>query len=863
MKRTTKPHRRLRSFGAALGVCVALSAPLTAVATPAAPPGSTEEGPTDTTSDTEHEPGTGSPVDAPPNEGPAILEGPTIPEGPAPEQSRDVSASVGNSYFQPGYFDTRTLVDQETGEVLEVTSGITRWEESAPSTPFARTLVSLATASVKDVLKVSVSPNTGTVSGTNIPKMRIDLDIPTGAKSGDTYTLTLNLPWVYSAAMSQGVEVKDAHGTVFALVKSVRVAGDGGPNRFGAVQVILTDAVETHADIKGFAEFKLAYWLKNTQQTGPIIVTGDGTEMARTGNWTVPAELAQTPSVSANGGFFADGSPQIQPYIRLDAGRIPQAGWTISLSKLAAGLSNSCVGYIEYRGAGEAGFIVDRAQKVEAKTCTDEIGVFVVSRDVLDSIGASGDVLVTFRSPLIGKLPATFYTATLSSSVRLRAAENVTAWIVGATTGVPPTVGADSLFLNTTKSAAFTTSNGNAKPTLGDTVTYTITTTPGASNNRAVTDLMTVDTLPAGLQFVSASGGGTYDPSTNKVTWGPRILTSTGAFTDTVTTKITGLPQSRSLVNTVSNAAGTVCADGDSLSTCEASVTTPVGNPDFTFRKSSTIEDTNKNGWLGDEGDTIVYSFVVGNTGDVALTSALLTDGLLNISGVDCLPGGSVLKPGESQACQGSFTHSITAADVSKGSVTNHATMCVDPQFGLACKPGETTNPTVSPSFEFDKEIESIKTPAGSIVKAGDASSGDIIRYRFVATNTGNVNIAKLTVSDEMLGVSGVDCLPAGQLLKPAESFTCTHNTDYDYTITRTDAEIGTVHNVAIGSVPGLPDDSGETTTPITPNPVDVELPNTGGSGTWLFVGLGAGLLATGLAVMVPRVRTSPTPKKS
>ena len=32
------------------------------------------------------------------------------------------------------------------------------------------------------------------------------------------------------------------------------------------------------------------------------------------------------------------------------------------------------------------------------------------------------------------------------------------------------------------------------------------------------------DTLPAGAQFVSATGGGTFDPATNQVTWPPRDL---------------------------------------------------------------------------------------------------------------------------------------------------------------------------------------------------------------------------------------------------------------------------------------------------------------------------------------------------
>ena len=236
---------------------------------------------------------------------------------------------------------------------------------------------------------------------------------------------------------------------------------------------------------------------------------------------------------------------------------------------------------------------------------------------------------------------------------------------------MPPTSGADGLYLLTEKSASFTTIAGSAQPSIGDTVTYTITTTPGSTNSRAITGLITTDVLPQGLEFVSASGSGTYDAASRKVTWGPRILTSTGKFTDTISTRITSIPASKSLVNTVENVADSVCSSGDTLSTCSATVTTPVGAPGFTFKKSSEVEDINQNGWVGDEGDTIKYLFTVTNTGDVNLTGTTLTDDLLNLTSVACLGNGAPLAPGQSRACLGSHSHIITAADVTAGSVTN------------------------------------------------------------------------------------------------------------------------------------------------------------------------------------------------
>jgi uncharacterized repeat protein (TIGR01451 family)/fimbrial isopeptide formation D2 family protein len=57
----------------------------------------------------------------------------------------------------------------------------------------------------------------------------------------------------------------------------------------------------------------------------------------------------------------------------------------------------------------------------------------------------------------------------------------------------------------------------NARPNVGDTIVYTLTVDnagPSLAQNVTVTD-----TIPAGITFVTASGGGTYNPATREVTW--------------------------------------------------------------------------------------------------------------------------------------------------------------------------------------------------------------------------------------------------------------------------------------------------------------------------------------------------------
>jgi uncharacterized repeat protein (TIGR01451 family) len=76
-----------------------------------------------------------------------------------------------------------------------------------------------------------------------------------------------------------------------------------------------------------------------------------------------------------------------------------------------------------------------------------------------------------------------------------------------------------------TAGLALTKSDGVSAVTVGDQTTYTLT----ASNTlvgEQVTNAVLVDTLPAGLQFVSASGGGT--PSGSTITWDLATLQPAG-----------------------------------------------------------------------------------------------------------------------------------------------------------------------------------------------------------------------------------------------------------------------------------------------------------------------------------------------
>ncbi|WP_164996697.1 DUF7507 domain-containing protein [Actinomyces minihominis] len=756
---------------------------------------------------------------------------------------RSSTSEEGVIYSEPGHADVRIDIDPETGEEVVTRSGVTHWREvdQAPIPMLA------AVSPVQEVLSASISPASGTVGTTASPRIRVDLALPPTARSGDVYPITLNAPWFFTS--TRATEIKDANGIVFAVAQPTETVQQGKTSRWG-IDIILTDAVDTHAEIRGFLELSLTSAQRRTSFTGPIIATSGATELTRTtGNWVVPAIGMQIESATANGGF-GDGKPTVTPVIRVAFNRIPTTGWKVTISNLAPGLTASCLGRVQVQLADENGWIYNMAGNTDGNPCTATSQTFTVTRELAQSLGASGSTPVNLRTTMYGALPNTSYSLRLTSNVAI---SGQTVWNLRATTGQGDLSEADHLALTTTKTATSSLPSGQTKPSLGDVITYTITTSPGPKNGRSISNVVTTDSLPKGLKFISATNGGVFNPSDQTITWGPRLLTSTGNFTDTVKAEVVEVPAVPSVTNIVTNRADGVCGESDAQSVCKAQVTSELGRPSFAFTKSSEVQDTNENGWLGDEGDKIIYSFSVKNTGETVLSSAKLTDLKLGLKDLECLKG--PLSPGKSTTCPGTFTHTIDKADIGAGQVTNTATVCVDPKLGLTCETDSTTTPTVRPAFTFSKSVESIRDASGKLVTGGKASRGDKITYAFSATNTGNVDLRQVYISDALLGVSGVGCLAEGTVLKPGSTAKCLSNPKYTYTVLAKDVSNGEVYNTATGSVPGLPDEKGETKTPVLPDPVLPALPNTGASGSLLLLAGGGGLIATGLTALILQYR--------
>ena len=109
-------------------------------------------------------------------------------------------------------------------------------------------------------------------------------------------------------------------------------------------------------------------------------------------------------------------------------------------------------------------------------------------------------------------------------------------------------------------------------------------------------------------------------------------------------------------------------------------------------------------------------------------------------------------------------------------------------------------------------------------VDGNGPDAGDTITYQFRVTNTGNVKLDPVTVSDPKVGP--VTCPSGG--LEPDESLDCTA---VSYTITQADVNNGKVDNTATatGKTPGggSVQDSDSTTTPVQPTITNIKVKKT------------------------------------
>ena len=294
----------------------------------------------------------------------------------------------------------------------------------------------------------------------------------------------------------------------------------------------------------------------------------------------------------------------------------------------------------------------------------------------------------------------------------------------------------------------------------GQVVAYSFVVTN--TGNVTLTSVAVTDPLP-GLSVVSCPGS-TLAPAA--------AMTCTGTYTVTQANVNAG-----SIVNTAT-AAGTPPVGPPVTNTSSATVTA-TRTPSINLVKSALPTTVTA------AGQVVAYSFVVTNTGNVTLTSVAVTDPLPGLSAMSC-PGAS-LAPAATMTCTASYA--VTQSDVNAGSIVNTATAAGTPPVGppVTKTSSATVNASPSPS------INVVKSALPTTVSA----AGQTVAYSFVVTNTGNVTLTAVGVTDPMPGLSVVSC-PVSTLA-PTISTTCTAS----YTVTQSDVDNGSIVNTATAT--GMP----------------------------------------------------------
>ena len=182
------------------------------------------------------------------------------------------------------------------------------------------------------------------------------------------------------------------------------------------------------------------------------------------------------------------------------------------------------------------------------------------------------------------------------------------------------------------------------------------------------------------------------------------------------------------------------------------------------------------------EGETIVYTYEITNTGNTTFTGAITVDDDRFAAPIDC--GSADLDIGASRTCQATYT--VTAADEALGFVTNTAT----------ATDGTTTSNADTETVPQDG------TDALELTKVADLASvsslSDVITYTFTVTNVGDRSIGTgrtITINDPRLGTvtcaQPVRIFPVGQ--GSPNAITCTGSTSP----TQAELDAGEVVNTA------------------------------------------------------------------
>ena len=225
----------------------------------------------------------------------------------------------------------------------------------------------------------------------------------------------------------------------------------------------------------------------------------------------------------------------------------------------------------------------------------------------------------------------------------------------------------------------------------------------------------------------------------------------------------------------------------------------------LTVEKSSTTTSLSAAG-------TVTYSYLVTNTGNVALTGITLSDDNDN-DDLSC--PFATLAVGASMTC--TATHTFTQAELdANGSPVADSGVLYN-EVTADSNQTEAVTDDLSIPITYNPMLNLVKTGTFGAGDDGYANIGELITYTFEVCNTGNVTLNNVTVTDPLVTVvGGPTVLDVGEC--DSTTFTAT------YAVSQADIDTGSVYNLATADSDESDPDTDTETVPLPQNPaIDIQ----------------------------------------
>ena len=362
--------------------------------------------------------------------------------------------------------------------------------------------------------------------------------------------------------------------------------------------------------------------------------------------------------------------------------------------------------------------------------------------------------------------------------------------------------------LTVTKTDAYVDTNFNGVLDSGDTIEYTIIVTN--TGNVPLTNVSLDDALVGIIN--QQVGTGTLNPTDSETITLSYTLVQADIDAETLSNQAT-ITYTDFDGNVLTNDSD----DPDDNSENDNTDTEPNTDPDdptvtdiiridaLSVIKTDVFNDVNSNGFI-DVGETIDYTIVVSNTGNMTQTNISITDALLNIT--NQVVGTGILAPNTSETLN--YTYTLTQTDIDAGEVSNQATVTyTDSDTNIQTNDSddpddnsENDNADSEPANDADDptvtdiphndRITVTKTDSYNDVNAnGVMDSGDTIDYIIIVTNIGNTTLTNVTLTDTLLAINN-QAVGTGTMI-PSDTETITGT----YTLLQVDIDAGSVSNQA------------------------------------------------------------------